>query len=135
AQNALSPAPVTTTHRHRCSARKRSKSSHSSSAVRVSKALATSGRSSVTSRTSWRWSSARTAASLAMWASPCAGALRALLRRLCAVLADRNAAGADLAVRSHACTDEYRCSRDQKRLVAGNEVDDRRAVRHEDLLR
>src|SRR5216117_3978129 len=44
AQKALSPAPVTTTHRYRCSAWKRSKSSHSLSAAPVLKALETSGR-------------------------------------------------------------------------------------------
>src|SRR5882757_9645953 len=66
AQNALSPAPVMTTHRYRCSPRKRSKSSHSSSAAPVLKALATSGRSRVTRRTASGRSCTRSVAYFSM---------------------------------------------------------------------
>src|SRR5258706_465169 len=64
--SALSPAPVMTTHRYRCSPRKRSKSSHSSSAAPVLKALATSGRSRVTRRTASGRSCTRSAAYFSM---------------------------------------------------------------------
>src|SRR5882672_8515563 len=136
AQNALSPAPILTAQRYRCSSRKPSKSSHSSSAIRVSKALATSGRSSVARTTSFGLSSTRSAACVFMPASRrVVREAGPLLRRFGPVLADGDAARAELAVGALRRAQEHRRPRNEERLVAGNEIDDGRALRDQDGLR
>src|SRR5262249_44121261 len=135
AQNALSPAPVSTVQRYRCSSRSPSKISQSSAAVRVSTALATLGRSSVASRTSPGLSSTRIAARSFIRPRYGEGLVGALLWRLGPVLADGDAAGRYLAVGRNLGAYEDRRTRNQKRLVARDEIDDGRAVRHQNGLR